>query len=195
MIFDAESILDEEIEQGIGFGGKMELGLGIRRGIRALRHVDKGNWWSFPGQPLYQLTGSFTPTNQLISDFYIDGSWNIPPLFPPDVRDSIIKTIIVESSKDSFVWLLSKNGDLTSKDAYSSIRNKGSKVLWGCLIWHSYIQPAQSMLLWCIILNRLPTDDNLKAVGMCVPSQCSMCHVAEDGVSHLFFNCKFANLI
>ncbi|KAK2646391.1 hypothetical protein Ddye_021586 [Dipteronia dyeriana] len=71
--FDAESILDEEIEQGIDsimgnlsvkkesidesnnnywygnpFGGKMELGLGIRRGIRALRHVDEGNWWSFP---------------------------------------------------------------------------------------------------------------------------------------------------
>ena len=34
---------------GIRFGGKMELGLGIRRGIRVLRHVDKGNWWSFPG--------------------------------------------------------------------------------------------------------------------------------------------------
>ncbi|KAL5838691.1 hypothetical protein ACOSQ3_015860 [Xanthoceras sorbifolium] len=75
--FDAESILDEEIGQGIdsimgnlsvknetvhennnnywygnpmgiGFGGKMESGFGMRSGIRALRHVDEGNWWSFP---------------------------------------------------------------------------------------------------------------------------------------------------
>ncbi|KAK0605705.1 hypothetical protein LWI29_029853 [Acer saccharum] len=82
------------------------------------------NWL---GQPLYHLAGSCTPTNQLISDFYIDGSWNIPLLLPPDFRDSISKTIIVNSSKDSFVWMLSKTGDLTSKEAYSSIRNIGSK--------------------------------------------------------------------
>ncbi|KAK1587637.1 hypothetical protein Q3G72_015198 [Acer saccharum] len=91
--------------------------------------------------------------------------------------------------------MLSKTGDITSKEAYSSIRNIGSKVLWGRLIWQSYIQPTQSTLLWRIILNCLSTDDNLKVAGLCFPSWCSMCNVAEDGVFHLFFHCQFANLI
>ncbi|XP_022755482.1 protein CHLOROPLAST IMPORT APPARATUS 2 isoform X2 [Durio zibethinus] len=93
--FDAESILDEEIEEGIdgimgklsvnqetlsngtcqtaqisqisswygnpmgyGFGGKLEfgLGLGLRRGIRALRHVDEGSWWNFPTVDVLQIS-------------------------------------------------------------------------------------------------------------------------------------------
>ncbi|KAK4857973.1 hypothetical protein QYF36_008912 [Acer negundo] len=59
----------------------------------------------------------------------------------------------------------------------------------------SYIQPVLSMLLWHVILNRLPTDDNLKVVGMCFPSRCDMCNAGEDGLFHLFFHCQFANLI
>lgn len=88
--FDAESILDEEIEEGIdsimgnldmnqdtldessshigsswygnpmglGFGGKFDLGLGfgLRRGIRAWRHVDEGNWWNFPTVDVLQIS-------------------------------------------------------------------------------------------------------------------------------------------
>lgn len=33
---------------GIGFGGKLELGFGMRSGMKALRQVDEGNWWNFP---------------------------------------------------------------------------------------------------------------------------------------------------
>lgn len=93
--FDAESILDEEIEEGIdsimgnlsvgtdtvdnsysggqknswygnpipmglGFGGKFEMGFGMRRGgVRALRHVDEGNWWSFPVVDVRQISPKF----------------------------------------------------------------------------------------------------------------------------------------
>ncbi|XWS52278.1 hypothetical protein CRYUN_Cryun11dG0054700 [Craigia yunnanensis] len=95
--FDAESILEEEIEEGIdsimgnlsvnqdtldesngtcqgaqisqigswygnpmglGFGGKFELGLGfgLRMGVRALRHVDEGNWWNFSTVDVLQIS-------------------------------------------------------------------------------------------------------------------------------------------
>lgn len=76
--FDAESILDEEIEEGIdsimgnlsvtndsiideststtcigyplglGFNGSLDCDFGMKRGVRALRNVDESNWWSFP---------------------------------------------------------------------------------------------------------------------------------------------------
>lgn len=79
--FDTESILDEEIEQGIdsimgstvqeeedsnavsshhpwiGFGGKFDFRLGLQRtGVRALRHVDEGNWWNFPAVDILKIS-------------------------------------------------------------------------------------------------------------------------------------------
>ena len=90
--FDAESILDEEIEGGIdsimgnlsmendvtdetanpvcfnsyygngiplglGFGGRFEFGM--RRGVRALRHVDDGDWWRFPTVDILEISPKF----------------------------------------------------------------------------------------------------------------------------------------
>ncbi|KAH6756414.1 hypothetical protein C2S53_002506 [Perilla frutescens var. hirtella] len=72
--FDAESILDEEVEEGIdsimgnvrmdgetstvqinesfcyGFpvGMGFDYGCGMRKELRAMRHVDEGDWWRFP---------------------------------------------------------------------------------------------------------------------------------------------------
>ncbi|KAI9392330.1 hypothetical protein POPTR_006G075200v4 [Populus trichocarpa] len=101
--FDAESILDEEFEEGIdsimghssignemvdevpngisssfggqmnswygssmgyNFGGKSQYGHGIamRRGVRALRHVDEGNWWDFPIVDMLQISPRLTTT-------------------------------------------------------------------------------------------------------------------------------------
>lgn len=85
--FDAESILDEEVEEGIdsimgnlsvnsgGGGGDsscssgnwngnsipMGLGFGGKfgRGVRALRHVEEVNWWSFPIVDVRQISPKF----------------------------------------------------------------------------------------------------------------------------------------
>ncbi|XP_043713873.1 protein CHLOROPLAST IMPORT APPARATUS 2-like isoform X2 [Telopea speciosissima] len=90
--FDAESILDEEMEEGIdsimgnlsvnndsyddsntcsyngqfnfysgnqmglGFGRKFGLGYPIDGGVRALRHVDDGDWWRFPIVDVLQIS-------------------------------------------------------------------------------------------------------------------------------------------
>ncbi|QCD80335.1 protein CHLOROPLAST IMPORT APPARATUS 2 [Vigna unguiculata] len=73
---DAESILDEEIEEGIDsimgsrvqeisndavnnfpwimpFGGKSDF---PRPRVSALRHVDDGNWWNFPAVDIHQIS-------------------------------------------------------------------------------------------------------------------------------------------
>ncbi|KAK7329741.1 hypothetical protein VNO77_23918 [Canavalia gladiata] len=76
--FDAESILDEEIEEGIdsimgsrviqdedsgdaipwkAFGGKLDFRVGFPRpAVRALRHVDDANWWNFPAVDILQIS-------------------------------------------------------------------------------------------------------------------------------------------
>ncbi|KAL8149401.1 protein CHLOROPLAST IMPORT APPARATUS 2-like [Apium graveolens] len=87
--FDAESILDEEMEEGIdsimgnlsvnndniveeatnntcigyplglGFSANFDFGFGMRRGVRALRNVDESNWWSFPTVDVANITPKF----------------------------------------------------------------------------------------------------------------------------------------
>ncbi|KAJ9162786.1 hypothetical protein P3X46_022532 [Hevea brasiliensis] len=84
--FDAESILDEEIEEGIDsimgnlsvsnenvamnpmgfhFGGKFQLGFGngIKKGVRALRNGDEGNWWNFPIVDMLQISPRLNNNN------------------------------------------------------------------------------------------------------------------------------------
>lgn len=78
--FDAESILDEEIEAGVDSimgnlsvdefntnascyydGGKgMGFEFGVRSGVRALRpHVDDGDWWRFPTVDVVAISPKF----------------------------------------------------------------------------------------------------------------------------------------
>ncbi|KAB2625844.1 protein CHLOROPLAST IMPORT APPARATUS 2-like [Pyrus ussuriensis x Pyrus communis] len=44
---------------GLGFGGKFEFGFGSRRGVKPLRHVDNGNWWSFPTVDVLEISPRF----------------------------------------------------------------------------------------------------------------------------------------
>ncbi|KAI3416702.1 CCT domain-containing protein [Psidium guajava] len=77
--FDAESILDEEIEEGIidsimgnlsvdtnvshrmlysdpMYGNHASLGFGIRRGVSAWRDVSEVNWWNFPTVDVLEIS-------------------------------------------------------------------------------------------------------------------------------------------
>ncbi|MED6148653.1 hypothetical protein PIB30_055031 [Stylosanthes scabra] len=89
--FDAESMLDEEIEEGIdsimgsgvelesssidaassdnnpwsSFGGKLDFRLGLRRaGVRALRSADDGNWWNLPAVDILQISPKVVSINK-----------------------------------------------------------------------------------------------------------------------------------
>lgn len=131
--FDAESILDEEIEEGIdsimgnlsmnteavdeseghqanswngnpmglGFGGRFDLGLGPRRGgVRALRHVEEANWWSFPTVDVLQISPKFrkaAPTLSLATEKKKKKKKKVErPPTPPEPK----KAVAVESPKE-----------------------------------------------------------------------------------------------
>lgn len=42
-------------------------------------------------------------------------------------------------------------------------------------------------LLWRLMHNKLPTDENLKLRGCSMPSICSQCWLKKDSIFHLFF--------
>ncbi|XP_050218824.1 protein CHLOROPLAST IMPORT APPARATUS 2 isoform X2 [Mercurialis annua] len=90
---DAESILDEEIQEGIDsimgnfvenshvnnvnyFGGKFQMGSsnGIRKGVTAFRHGNRSNWWSFPIVDMLQISPRLSRSSSCIDSVSINES-------------------------------------------------------------------------------------------------------------------------
>lgn len=45
---------------GLGFGGNLDLGVWMRRGIRALKHVDEAEWWRVPVVNVHDVYPKFS---------------------------------------------------------------------------------------------------------------------------------------
>lgn len=80
-----------------------------------------------------------------------------------------------------------------------SFRKNAPQIFWHKLIWHQFIPPKISVLLWRLRLfhNKLPTEDNLQRRGFALASVCCLCDspCSSETSSHLFFQCSFAQKI
>ncbi|GAU32674.1 hypothetical protein TSUD_218510 [Trifolium subterraneum] len=47
---------------------------------------------------------------------------------------------------------------------------------WAKTIWNSDIPPSKSLLVWRLMHNKVPTDENLMLRGCYMPSMCSICN-------------------
>ncbi|XP_058776606.1 uncharacterized protein LOC131650923 [Vicia villosa] len=48
------------------------------------------------------------------------------------------------------------------------------------------------MLVWRLLHNRIPTDENIAQRGLSFPSKISLCHGSNETTTHLFFECPYA---
>ncbi|XP_045791752.1 uncharacterized protein LOC123886479 [Trifolium pratense] len=76
------------------------------------------------------------------------------------------------------------------KDAYEFKRNKSPQKNWAKTIWCNDIPPSKSLLVWRLMLDKVPTDDKLMERGCCLPSMCSLCNTTFESSFHLFFTCR-----
>lgn len=63
------------------------------------------------------------------------------------------------------------------------------------MIWHSYISPSKSLLFWRLTLEKLSIDDKISKRGFHLLSFCNLCLTAEESITHLFYNCRYANSV
>ncbi|GAU30172.1 hypothetical protein TSUD_311230 [Trifolium subterraneum] len=70
-------------------------------------------------------------------------------------------TIPVVHVPDSLVWVDTANGLLSLKDAYEVKRSHFPAISWAKSIWCKEVPPSRSLLVWRMMLDKLPTDDNL----------------------------------
>jgi hypothetical protein len=89
----------------------------------------------------------------------------------------IIEPYLVKQDDNKWVCTLAKNGILTTHLAWNLCRKKYPTTQWGSYIWQSYIPNKISILLWQILHNKLPTDDNLAKLNISLPSKCICCPI------------------
>jgi hypothetical protein len=129
------------------------------------------NFWndSWCGPPLSEHLHIPNHVSQLltakVSDFIFNGSWVFPDLLIqayPNLYSITSQVIIpMEPDADSLLWKNTDDGDLTLKEAYLFKLQQVHDLPWANSIWSSDIPPSKSLLVWRIMHDKVPTDENL----------------------------------
>lgn len=96
---------------------------------------------------------------------------------------------------DSYIWNLSSNGMFSVKSAWNFLREEGTKVSWGDVIWFPCNIPRMSFISWLAILGRLSTQDRLMSFGTASCNRCLLCKRDLESIDHLFFSCDFSEYL
>jgi len=135
---------------------------------------------------------SFPPK---LCNYFHDAHWRIAEdLLQQFPSLSLLNSQVIlptVTKPDKLVSKLNGTGILTLKEAYDFKKHHLTKVPWAKIIWSKDIPPSKSMLVWRLMLNKLPTDENLAARGCLLPSMCSLCNMNEESSFHLFFECTY----
>ncbi|XP_057489421.1 uncharacterized protein LOC130775286 [Actinidia eriantha] len=109
------------------------------------------------------------------------------------LRDEIIAS---EGSVDGAIQRVNQwatNDEIKSKLAYDYFRQKKPKLAWPKMVWHKFITPKHSFMLWLGLKERLLTKDKLQ--GFVEDQICPMCRTKTKSVNHIFFQCRVGGQI
>jgi len=135
--------------------------------------------------------------HSLVAHYIHDNEWSVPQAIRDIFRSLQQKlnlvTIPFSQKEDKKIWKNSHDGNLTFKEAYWFHNSTNSQnISWAKLIWNKAIPPSKSQLMWRVLLDKMPTDDQLIKRGCSIPSICSLCTLSSETSSHLFLECNFA---
>lgn len=117
-------------------------------------------------------------------------------MYPPLQQKLSLITIPLTHKEDRLIWKHSHDGNLSFKYAYLFQSNTSvSPPGWCKFIWNIAIPPSKSLLLWRILEDKLPTDDQLIKRVCQIPFVCNLCSLASEISAHLFLDCSFATQI
>jgi hypothetical protein len=93
---------------------------------------------------------------------------------------------------DKLIWKGNSTGVPSFKDAFRFKYGHGQNISWAKSTWSPDIHPSLSFLIWRLMHDKMPTDENLMLRGSSMPSMCSSCQCCAETTTHLFFDCTFA---
>jgi ribonuclease HI len=148
--------------------------------------------YNIPSQTKQLLTST-------VSDYIANGHWAIPPQMELEFLNlsSIVNQAIIslETCPDSLLWQHTDSGSLELKDAYNFKMPQLQDLFWAKYIWSSDIPPSKSFMVWRLMHEKMPTDENLMTRGCAIPSMCNLCSKQVETTFHLFFQCDFARIL
>jgi mannosylglycoprotein endo-beta-mannosidase len=190
-------IIQHHISSSIWSSIKDEVNVVLDNSLWLLGNGEHINFWTdnWLGTPLVdqllipqQVRASLSAS---VKDFIVDGRWSLPPtilqLFP--ILGNILNevSIPIMPTSDTLLWHHTDSGDLELKQAYEFKSQQYQELHWAKLIWIPEIPPSKSLLVWRLMLGKVPTDENLISRGCSIPSMCSLCQSHAESSHHLFF--------
>lgn len=64
--------------------------------------------------------------------------------------------------------------------------------VWSKLIWSNVIPLIKFLLIWVLLHDKLPSNENLMIIEYHLPSVCNLCLKQADSSNHLFVHCPFS---
>lgn len=104
------------------------------------------------------------------------------------VETDVVPELEVE---DSIIWTDEVNGDLSLKLAYGFYQKQISSRALYFFPWDKSVSPSESMLIWRIAHDKMPTNEHMTVGGFRFPSMCSLCRDNIETTSHILFHCKY----
>ena len=164
------------------------------------------NFWcdSWCGEPFtsaYNIPSHLHDSlHSTVAQFIHNNTWSVPQeiltAFPNLQHKLNLVTISKIHKEDRLIWNQSHDGNLSFKGAYMFHSTTHSQPLsLGKILWNSAIPPSKSLLMWRILLDKMPTDEHLIKRGCQIPSICNLCSIAAESSAHLFLECNFAKEI
>ncbi|GKV31169.1 hypothetical protein SLEP1_g39893 [Rubroshorea leprosula] len=99
---------------------------------------------------------------------------------------------------NSWEWIHDKDGQYTSKSAYTLLTKEESGVNESTTftrVWNSTLPSKVSAFNWQLLQDRIPTKKNLLRRGIIKDtgeSKCGICNEEEEDTTHMFLKCKMA---
>jgi hypothetical protein len=200
-VFRGRRTIHHHISSSIWSSVKEEYPVILDNSLWLLGNGKDINFWTdnWCGSSLVDLFNIPTQTSQhlsaTVSDFILNGSWQFPPALLQHFNFSHILqniTIPIEESKDNLLWMHTDSGCLQLKDAYLFKSQQFQDLHWAKSIWSPDIPPSKSLMVWRLMHEKVPTDENLLIRGCQFPSMCNFCCKNVESSFHIFFECEFA---
>ena len=110
----------------------------------------------------------------------------------------IIRKTLRKDRNDVLMWNGEQDGEFSVKSAYSilsSVANNEVQAIFPAL-WQAIAAPKALCTAWRVLIERLPTYDNLLRRGLAVSSsRCVFCKETQETSQHFFIECAYAQKV
>ncbi|PWA40157.1 reverse transcriptase domain, Reverse transcriptase zinc-binding domain protein [Artemisia annua] len=154
----------------------------------------------FPGVYALELDKSITVAAKKAQGTSIDSLRRQPSGGVESEQWSQIQTLITDiqltSMEDRWCWTLEGMGHFSVKSARVAIDKKILITTGDPTRWSKFLPKKVNIMVWKMIMDRIPTRVNLDARGVDIPFVlCPICEGCSETVNHIFFECSFVTQV